>query len=166
MKDFKFIYENKDPHIFILNVPKGVDPQFGKNILDQIIDYFFEIYSDFDDRTKADENLISQKLKHINFGEKLDYFVNNTLVEYYFQSPAQILKEIESFLTSLFGTMAKELIESSIKESRIIRRNITFEDIESLISIIQDSLKKKMDPQQAKNIIKQIKDTFLPNISK
>ena len=166
MKDFKFIYENKDPHIFILNVPKDVDPQFGKNILDQIVDYFFEIYNTFDDHTKSQENLITQELKYINFGEKLDYFVNNTLIEYYFQSPAQILKEIESFLKSLFGTMGKELIESSIKESSIIRKNITFEDIESLISTIQDSLTKKMNSQQAKNIIKQIKDTFLPNISK
>ncbi|MFX1294545.1 MAG: hypothetical protein ACFFD2_06805 [Promethearchaeota archaeon] len=165
MQESKFIYEAHAPFIFILNVAKDLDPIFGQTILIQIINFFESTFSNFDNKIKIDNNLLNKELETINFSTKLDYFINNALKEYYFESPQKILEEIESFLIGLFGTVGEEIINSAIKKVCKRKNDFKIDYVAEFISAIGESLTKKMNTNQIKMILQQLKDIFLPKQS-
>ncbi len=161
MHETKFIYDTRPPYIFILNVAKDVDPLFGNKILTEIINFFEVTFNNLNMTSKPDAGFLAEKLKLINFSSKLDYFINESLLEHFFKTPLKILEEIESFLIGLFGSMGAEILNIVIKQ--VCKRKSSFKnkDLKSLISGIERQLVRKINPNQVKMIIEQIKETFL-----
>ena len=162
MQETKFIYETRPPHIFVLNVTKDVDPLFGNTILTQIVNFFEVTFNNLNIKTKPDEWILFEKLKLIDFGSKLDYFINEALLEHYFKTPGKILEEIESFLIGLFGSVGDAIMNLVIKQVCKRKENFKSANLKSLISGIEDQLIRKINLSQAKMIIQQIKGIFLP----
>ncbi len=161
MKDFKFIYDKLIPYIFILNVGKDVDPLFGKEILTKIMDYFKELVGKLSSNVISDNNALSEALRDDNAKEKIDGIINETILKHYLKSPNELLDKIESFLESLFGSMAKDIIDASVSKVCLRRSSFKKEHIEPVISELEDSLIRKMNPDQTKDVMQQIRETFL-----
>ncbi|MCK4285431.1 MAG: hypothetical protein KAX18_04480 [Candidatus Lokiarchaeota archaeon] len=159
MEDVKFIYENYLQYIFALNVNKDVSLKLGKSILSQAMRAFENVYEKFED-----ENDLTEKLLSINFGSQVDEFANNAILEEYFDTPLKIVEKIESFLVSLFGSMGTEIIDSSIKRICKLRSSFKSENLEELLSLVEDFLKKKVNPDQAGQIMAEVRDTFLTQL--
>lgn len=160
MDDLKFIYDNVPPYLLILNVNKDVSLEFGKSILSEAMKLFEEIYDGLSEEIKTDLNELTEELKLINFNAQIDQFVNRAIMDEYYQNPRKIVDEMEKYLVSLFGSMGKEIIENSISKIRKLRDNIEKESIEQLISQIEVSLGRKINPSQASIITQQLRDTF------
>jgi len=159
MEGVKFIYENYPPYIFALNVNKDVSLKLGKSILSQAMSSFEKVYEKFED-----ENDLTEKLRSINFSSQVDDFVNKALLEEYFDTPIKIIEKIESFLISLFGSMGSEIMDSAIKRICKLRSNFKSENLKELLSLMEDLLKKKVNPNQTTQIIAEIRDTFITQL--
>lgn len=161
MQESKFIYETRPFFIFILNVAKDVEPTFGESILTQIIKFFEDTINKLDKQKRSSDMAIVNELKITNFNSKLDYFINSALLNDYFASPMKILDEIELFLIGLFGSVGAEIVNEAI--NKVCKRRDSFkkENLAGLISVIGESLSKKMRSTQVEMIIHQLKETFL-----
>ncbi len=160
MDDLKFIYDNVPPYILILNVNKDVSLEFGKSILSEAMKLLEEICDGLSEEIKTDLNELTEELKSINFNSQVDQFVNKALMDEYYQNPLKIVDEMEKYLVSLFGSMGNEIIENSILKICKIRDSFKKESIEQLISLIEVSLGRKINPSQASIITQQLRDTF------
>ena len=160
MDDLKFIYDNVPPYLLILNVNKDVSLEFGKSILSEAMKLFEEIYDGLSEEIKTDLNELTEELKSINFDSQIDQFVNRALMDEYYQNPRKIVDEMEKYLVSLFGSMGNEIIENSISKICKLRDNFEKESIEELVSLIEISLGRKINPSQASIITQQLRDTF------
>ncbi len=164
MEDVKFIYENKSPFILILNVNKGVTLEFGKKILSKTMKYFEEFYNGLSEDIKLDLNDVAEELRSIDFNSQVDKFVNNALMDEYNQTPLKIVEAIETYLVSLFGSMGKNIVEGSIVKISKLRSNFKKEYLDQLISLIDEAMRRKINPSQASMITKQLRDTFSKEI--
>jgi len=160
MEDVKFIYENVPPFLLILNVNKDVSVEFGKLILSRAMKYFKKIFDGLNEEVKSDLNELTEELKKINSNAQIDKFINDAILEEYFKTPLKIVDTMETYLVSLFGSMGKEIVEDSILKICKIRANFKNENLNQLISIIEESLGKKINPSQASMITQQLRDTF------
>ena len=160
MEDVKFIYENVPPFLLILNVNKDVSVEFGKSILSRAMKYFEKIFDGLNEEVKSDLNELTEELKKINSNAQIDKFINDAILEEYFKTPLKIVDTMETYLVSLFGSMGKEIIETSILKICKIRVNFKKENLTQLLSIIEESLGKKTTPSQASMITQQLRDTF------
>jgi len=160
MQDIKFIYENVPPYLLILNVNKDVSVQFGKLILTKAMKYFEEIYDGLNEKVKSDLNELAEELKTINFNSQIDKFVNDAIMEEYFKTPLKIVDTIETYLISLFGSMGKTIIEDSLSKIHKLRANFKKENIDQLVSNIEEMLGKKISRSQASMITQQLRETF------
>lgn len=161
MQDLKFIYDTHDPYIYVLNVVDDVDIDFGKHILSRTKKYFDSFCNNLSKEEKSDLNNLSRLLKDSDFESKIDEEIDNALIQSYFDSPEKLLDEIESYVVSLFGSMGNTIIDSAIEKQCRKRSNFTKDDLKGLIDYIEEQFLRKVNPNQTKMIINQIKDTFL-----
>jgi hypothetical protein len=161
MQDTKFMYEQTSPYIFILNVQKDINIQFGKEILTKTIEAFKNDIAPLSLDIKSDTNLLGEHLDCSGFDGKLDRIVNEEILEHYFNDPSQILDEIEQFLMGLFGSLGTDILNASAKEVCKMKSQFKKEHLGDLIESIEVAISRRTGKDQAKMITKQIKDTFV-----
>ncbi|KKK40684.1 hypothetical protein LCGC14_0684060 [marine sediment metagenome] len=160
MDDIKVIYDSVPPFLLILTVNKDISLEFGKSILSDAMKLFEGIYDGFSEEVKADLNDLIEELKILDFNSQVDKIVNRGLMDEYFRNPLSIVDEMEKYLVSLFGSMGKEIIESSMTKISKFRANFQKENVEQLVSLIEESLSRKINPSQASIITQQLRNTF------
>lgn len=160
MQDTKFMYEQRSPYIFILNVQKDINLQFGKDILTKTVDAFKQDIEPLSLDIKSETNLLGEHLDTIGFDGKLDRIVNEEILEHYFNDPSKILDEIEEFLVGLFGSLGTDILNASTEEVCKKRNLFKKEHLNDLIESIEIAISRRTGKDQAKMITKQIKDTF------
>ena len=160
MDDIKVIYDSVPPFLLILTVNKDISLEFGKSILSDAMKLFEGIYDGFSEEVKADLNDLIEELKTLDFNSQVDKIVNRGLMDEYFRNPLSIVDEMEKYLVSLFGSMGKEIIESSMTKISKFRANFQKENVEQLVSLIEESLSRKINPSQASIITQQLRNTF------
>ena len=117
------------------------------------------------DNGKSDKHILFKKLETMDFGSKLDFFINKALLEHYFEAPDKILDAIDSFLSGLFGSFGEDIINSSITKVCNTKENFKKEHLKGLISAIGEFLGRKISTNQAEMIKEQIKETFITKLS-
>ncbi len=157
MQESRFIYEFRAPFIYVLSVMKDVNPEFGKLILNQIMDFIETLLL----QGQLEKNSLSDRLKSKQLDQKLDEFINSALLQDYFKHPVKILEEVENYLNGLFGSVGTEIIDVSIQKTCKQKANFKLDDLNEIITQIERSLERKISPSQAQMITKQIKVTFM-----
>jgi hypothetical protein len=164
MDGYISIYEPNDMLIYILNIYNDSDTTLAQNILQQIIKKVQELSLQIEPSIRNDGNIMANMLDSVKFGDKINEIISSEILKDYFKSPSGILKEIETFLSDLFGSMGKQVIDSAVIKACGSPLKFKVEHLPNVIKIMKESLSKKMSADQIDSLMAQLEQTFLGKV--